>query len=191
MRRAIDAIRSHPSAGIAIAGLGFGLAAAILLFAFGPLGADPPPAPEPPESWYYDLNTGELFRAHSRIPPIEAPSGDGGPGMPPGVSARIFGCGDCDGSLFLGYLVAYTPLAQRYHEAAPERESELRARMKRAPDYQGRLVSRPPDGSKWFPFGSDRAEAIRASAEKRCPDEPLYRCSPESAGRVRVPGGRR
>lgn len=48
-----------------------------------------------PTVWYYDLNTGFLFKAPERIPPIDAPSGLTDDGKPAGVRAYVFTCGHC------------------------------------------------------------------------------------------------
>lgn len=48
-----------------------------------------------PTVWYYDLNTGFLFKAPERTPPIDAPSGLTDDGKPAGVRAYVFTCGRC------------------------------------------------------------------------------------------------
>src|SRR5690606_22803013 len=46
--------------------------------------------------YYYDLGSGKLFTAMSdQIPPIQSDSGSGPGGMPQGVRAYVYACGDC------------------------------------------------------------------------------------------------
>ena len=50
------------------------------------------------QSYYFDLNTGEVFTAKTASSPIEAPSGRTDAGDPAGVAAQIFACDGCQAS---------------------------------------------------------------------------------------------
>jgi len=52
----------------------------------------------PAETYFYDLNEGEVFTAKPQPGPIKAPSGATDAGEPAGVSAAIYACGGCDAS---------------------------------------------------------------------------------------------
>ena len=85
-----------------------------------------------PDAWFYDLNTGQLFRAKSNgLPPIAAPSGPLPNGEHAGVRAKVFACGDCSdpSNRFIGWLEKLTPevkYAITDEHAGEWEDSELR-----------------------------------------------------------------
>lgn len=67
------------------------------------------PAQQYGDTWFYDTNTKEVFRARDQIPPI---SHGGTAGA--GVRAYVFSCGECweKGNRFVGYLETFPAQAQ-------------------------------------------------------------------------------
>jgi len=60
------------------------------------------PGYQPGKTWFYDLNTQELFAAPGDlVPPIEAPSGPLPDGTPAGVQAMVLASGDDKEVVFL------------------------------------------------------------------------------------------
>jgi hypothetical protein len=115
-------------------------------------------------SYFYDLNTGDLFEVPaSTIGPIETESGPY-KGMPAGVRAHVY----CYGTFregvesFVGYLEV--PL-----EGVPE--DQWPPGVKPDPDSEiGDYLVRRPDDDRWH--NASEAEGIRIMDEvhKRCPE---------------------
>ena len=160
---------------------------------------------EPVPVWYYDLNTGELFVAKSdRIPPIEAPSGRLPSGMPAGVRAHVFSCGDCENpdERFLGFLEMYTKEVRdqltnpEQPDQGPDSEPITQMRIEeghliRSAPKKGKTGGLGPqsrgddEDAKWVPMESQQGYKIQRQVQERCGDkEDVYPepCRPDAGG---------
>lgn len=102
------------------------------------------------KAWFYDLNTGQIFRASSNaVPPIDAPSGPLPNGAPAGVKAYVFTYSNDpnESELFVGFLETTDPNAQKD-------TSETTRQWGR-----GNLIRRPTD-QDWIPGNSSQGRAI-------------------------------
>ena len=122
--------------------------------------------------YYYDLNTGELFTASSRlIPPIEAPSGPTPEGEPAGVRAYLYSCSDCDDESThrIAWLERYTPEAKQrienYRNNPEQFAEEAYYEMEMQQDHQ---VRRPED-NQWQNINTQAGQQIMEIA-MQCPE---------------------
>ena len=119
-----------------------------------------PGAPEVQEfkkAWYYDLNTGKLFVAKSRLePPIEAPSGPLPDGKPAGVRAHVFtfAAEPNESDRFIGFLETTDPNA-----GINSSDSEGVRKGGFASWGEGKLIRRIED-ENWVSGNSKEALAI-------------------------------
>lgn len=117
--------------------------------------------------FFYDLNTDELISVPAdTVGPIDT---DSGPhhGMPAGVRAYVFCCGDFrpGDEYFAGTLEV--PAAAVPPDQRPSRASE-----------DAWLVRRPGD-DKWHRSGGNEEKKMMRELRKRCPeDKPLKRLNP-------------
>ena len=147
----------------------------------------------PPQhlTWYYDLNTGQLFAdTPNQITPVRAPSAPVPipAGMNPddlldGVLAYVYACKSCEESgRVIAYLETYTAEAhnklQEFARFSPgvELPPELQALKK---GEQGVLVKRPKD-DQWVDRNSAAGQKIvREALREACPSNPTApRCFP-------------
>lgn len=101
-------------------------------------------------AWFYDLNTGQIFRASSKaVPPIEAPSGPLPNGAPAGVKAYVFTYSNDpnESELFVGFLETTDP-------NAPKETSETNKKW-----GSGNLIRRPED-QHWISGNSRQGRAM-------------------------------
>ncbi|MHC4175981.1 MAG: hypothetical protein ACYSWU_00645 [Planctomycetota bacterium] len=125
-------------------------------------------------AYFYDQNTGQLFEVPAdTVGPIET---DSGPyrGMPAGVRAYVFACGQCsDESLrFVGHLEAPVDAVPADAIAGqPASEGE---------DAEGEdMVIRRPADEKWVYPSSREGKAIIDEPQSKCSsDAPLNYCKP-------------
>ena len=113
------------------------------------------------KSWYYDLNTGELFAARKGlIPPVEAPSGPLPDGSPAGVKAHVFTYvpEPNESELFIGFLETSDPNAD-----VNSRTSAMQKTNSAASWGQGKLFRRVED-KKWVLGSSKEGRAILEEA---------------------------
>jgi hypothetical protein len=114
-------------------------------------------------SWFYDLNTGELFAADSdSIPPINTPSGKLANGAPAGVRAYVFSYikDSNESEQFIGYLEKYTPEGRKitsyFQKSRDNVTKDLIRRLEK-----NRLIRRV-DNESWFPANSSQGQTIVA-----------------------------
>ena len=109
------------------------------------------------KSWYYDLNTGELFAARKGlVPPIEAPSGPRPDGSPAGVKAHVFTYvpEPNESELFIGFLETSDPNANVNSTTSTRQKTDSAASW-----GQGKLFRRIED-KKWVLGNSSEGRAI-------------------------------
>ncbi|NQU09158.1 hypothetical protein HQ590_00080 [bacterium] len=126
--------------------------------------------PATTRTWFYDLNTDQLFPAPlGAVPPIAAPSGPQADGAPAGVRAYVLGCGGCDASQrFIAYLESYTEEARtrldRAHETDP-----TEVVLSQYDESAGILVRQPTAG-EWVERSSPAGQQVLADGTaNRCP----------------------
>ncbi len=111
----------------------------------------------PKKAWFYDLNTGELFTAKSKLlPPTKAPSGPLPDGTPAGVRAYVFysnAPNDTDTEPFVGFLETLSPQAK-------QSKASLNSKTHSAKQWAKGRSFRRPDEDKWFPADSDQGRSI-------------------------------
>ncbi len=133
--------------------LSCGLIALVLVFTMGR--STEPEWTSPEQSWFYDQNTGELFKGQwSELGPIEAPSGPNKKGEPAGIRAHVYSYAvqPEDADLFVGFL-------ERPDPAYRDKKS-LTADVKDYPQWaRGRLVKRPED-KQWVSAASAEGHGI-------------------------------
>ena len=109
------------------------------------------------KSWYYDLNTGELFAARKGlVPPIEAPSGPLPEGSPAGVKAHVFTYvpEPNESELFVGFLETCDPNANINSSTSAMQKTHSAASW-----GHGKLFRRVGD-KKWVLGSSSEGRAI-------------------------------
>lgn len=124
-----------------------------------------PKVKEYKKGWFYDLNTGKLFVAKSKlIPPIEAPSGPLENGGPAGVKAYVFSYKDepNESERFIGFLETFTPEARRNQTNSATSGGDSAAELIKQWG-EGRLIRRVED-EKWFAANSKEGRAIIENA---------------------------
>ena len=132
-------------------------------------GEDTPPLPS--LTYFYDVNTKQLFVADfDAIPPIAAPSGEGA-----GVRAHVMSCGDCSKpeDQFIGYLSRYSDDARRIMLNADKHTDEAVDKARR----EGQLV-RMIDGEVWLSWDSKEANVLKHRLVERCGKRRLMPCYP-------------
>lgn len=146
-----------------------------------------PPSYGPiPDAYFYDMNTGELFTAPSdRNPPIETDSGpytgefcppklrESG-GLPAGVIAHVFACGDCsEENRKIAYVEMYTPRLKQMLENRDELTEEERYELESSMEMH-RLVMKPDETDEqkkgWRPYAAPGVYEYIEAANKPCPD---------------------
>ena len=124
-----------------------------------------PKVKEYKKGWFYDLNTGKLFVAKSKlIPPIAAPSGPRENGKPAGVKAYVFSYKDepNESECFIGFLEVFTPEAIRNQTTSAKSRGDSAAELiKQWGD--GRLIRRVED-EQWFAANSNEGRDIIENA---------------------------
>lgn len=113
------------------------------------------------KSWYYDLNTSQLFTARKGlIPPIEAPSGPLPDGRPAGVKAHVFAyvSEPNESELFIGFLETSDPNADINSTTSAMQKTHSAASW-----GHGKLFRRVGD-KKWVLGGSREGRAILEEA---------------------------
>jgi len=106
------------------------------------------------KAWFYDLNTGKLFVANSKLSgPIKAPSGPLPNGEPAGVRAYVFTYvhDPNDSERFIAFLERPDPNADHVSNSSHRSGAQLWSRP--------RLVRSLEDG-QWVPADSDKGQAI-------------------------------
>jgi len=120
-----------------------------------------PKVKEYKKGWFYDLNTGKLFVAKSKlIPPIETPSGPLENGELAGVKAYVFSYKyePNESERFIGFLETFTPEARRNQTTSAKSRGDSAAELiKQWGD--GRLIRRVED-EQWFAANSNEGRAI-------------------------------
>jgi hypothetical protein len=145
--------------------------------------------------YFYDLNTNQLFVGQSdQVPPIYAPSQPDKQGIPKGVRAFVYSCGECDdeSERFIAYLEMYTPEAKaarermqrivRGEEQPPGDMGEGSAEAAEMQMYemweQGRLM-RLLNDDNWVPAMSEEAMQMLQHLERMCDGTVPKHCLPD------------
>lgn len=135
----------------------------------------PPPEPVISPTYYYDLESDELFVAGSdKVPPFDAPSGG------QAVAAHVFSCGACEADeQFIAFFTKYDDatrdaLAAMTLEQRTYADTDVQMMMQ-----EGQLV-RAKDGDRWLPFGGQAGMTILQNVPMRCggPEAPVTACEP-------------
>lgn len=124
-----------------------------------------PKVQEYKKGWFYDLNTGKLFVAKSKlIPPIEAPSGPLENGKPAGVKAYVFSYKyePNESERFIGFLEAFTPEARKNQTNSAKSSGENAAELIKQWG-EGRLI-RKVEEEQWYAANSTEGRAIIENA---------------------------
>lgn len=143
-----DTLQSSPVTGIVVVGAIL-LLAVIILARSGPETATY-------TSWYYDLESQQQVKGGAKPPSATA------------LPARVFGCGGCDGELFVGYLEMSNPDPP---PPSPDRPMD--------PSVHTLIAAVPEPGAQpqWHVGGTAEARAIVEAPAARC--EQRYReCLP-------------
>ncbi|MBA7477059.1 hypothetical protein ES707_12457 [subsurface metagenome] len=120
-------------------------------------GPEAPKVKEYKKGWFYDLNTGKLFVAKSKlIPPIEAPSGPLPDGSLAGVKAHVFTYvyEPNESERFIGFLETSDPNAEKDSSVSAKPKTDGAASWGR-----GKLFRRI-EGEKWVSGSSREGRAI-------------------------------
>lgn len=130
----------------------------LLIVVIGVLsGSKSPKIKEFKKAWFYDLNTGKLFVAKSKLkPPIKAPSGPLADGRPAGVIAHVFTYAyePNESERFIGFLETTDP------NAVIDIGDSIKQRTNSAPSWgQGKLIRRVED-ERWISGSSKEAHTI-------------------------------
>jgi len=166
--RVREAINDNPRVVAAVAFVSVFLLLVVLVLVRRP--APGPEYEESRETWFYDMNTGELFTASSRkAGPIEAPSGPLPDGGPAAFRANVYSyvLDPNEAELFVGFL---------------EKPNSGAGSRKKAPDrsdfdeWAGATSIRRIDSNDWVPATSSAGEEIMAGMAR--PNEkgqtPIY-----------------
>ncbi len=101
------------------------------------------------KEWYYDLNTGKLFKSKvGQMTPIKAPSGPLADGTPAGVRAYVF-IDDRTGEKVVGFLEKEKPIESE------ESENENGSQQPLAEKFLKKV-----DGAEWVSATSEEGRAI-------------------------------
>jgi len=134
-----------------------------------------------PDAWFYDLNTGQLFRAKSNgLPPIAAPSGPLPNGKHAGVRAKVFACGDCSdpSNRFIGWLEKLTPEVK--YAITDEHAGEWEGFTSMNMPYLDGLLVQAVNGEYWYKATSQDGRVLMEAPRKRCTlDKVLNSCFPD------------
>jgi hypothetical protein len=177
-----------------------------------PAGAAAPGKPRPKpitEVYYYDIITGKLFPAPVKeFPPIATPDkSELANGMPAGVKANVFSCGQCTvDQQYIGYLETYLPSARQAMVRMTKEMEKMAAQPAPAPGgagiqedaamagpspqemmmiSEGHLVASQEDVNKWYKQESPEGAALVNAAMKKCPDNKYPRqCFPTADAMV-------
>lgn len=123
----------------------------------------------PPQAWFHDLVTGELFAAGAdEVPPIPSPAGN------EAVRAHFFSCGTCsEGDRFLGFYSKYTPEARQMLLEALPSDAYAHAR----PEIRaGHMISR--DAQQWVVERGPEGGALHRQIHERCGERLARSCDP-------------
>ncbi len=138
----------------------------LLTIAIGLLSSgEAPKVKEHKKGWFYDLNTGKLFVAKSKlIPPIEAPSGPLENGKPAGVKAYVFSYKyePNESERFIGFLEAFTPEARKNQTTSGKSSGENAAELIKQWG-EGRLILKVEE-EQWYAANSTEGRAIIENA---------------------------
>jgi len=122
----------------------------------------------PPQAWFYDRNTKELFPMPIHTTgPIETGSGPYN-GEPAGVRAHVFACGDCSSNeQFIAWLEKPSPLEAAQPQDGVVMETDLSP-----------LIC-TPGSDRWVRADGEAGKRIIATARAKCPqDAPANYCHP-------------
>ena len=123
--------------------------------------------------YFYDLNSGELFDVPAdTMPPVETESGPH-QGMPAGVRAHVFCCGDFKpgDEFFVGMLECPS-------DAVPTEHRPAGVEVVPGGEEGGTVVRRPTD-DRWYAENSRRGSRIMVELRARCPEgKPLQVLKP-------------
>ncbi|MDX1682121.1 MAG: hypothetical protein R3336_03275 [Phycisphaeraceae bacterium] len=166
------------------------LVAALTYIVWFAVGGGPKDVPQNPV-YFYDLKHADgnldsvdldhlYVEALDTFPPALSPTGDGklSKGMPAGVKAHVFGCGNCEPGTarFIGWLEIYKPDVHDLleNQSGPDFDPALHG----AAIERGRMVALPADvgvpgvpeevKGRWVEAQSSPGKAIRASIHERC-----------------------
>lgn len=135
-----------------------------------------------PDVWYYDLNTGRLFRGPGNaLPPIDAPSGPLPNGENAGVRAKVFACGDCEDptNRFIGWIEKLT--AEAKHSMTYGQLGAWEGYSSSGAPYMKNLLVRAVDGDYWYSATTQAGRELFQAPRKKCPaGVVVYPCFPES-----------
>jgi hypothetical protein len=118
---------------------------------------------EPELAWFYDMNTGKLFKAEARLlPPIDSPSGADPNGKQAGVKAFVYKyMGDPNAQPFVAFLQTTAP--GKKQEIAAILESEKESSQNSANKVQHMLMVKRVADKKWFAADSTEGLYIMAT----------------------------
>lgn len=132
----------------------------------------PSPMAAPTAAYYYDLNKNVLFEDKiDKIPPFDTDSGKDA-----GVTAYVFGCGDCkEKNRFIGYLERYTPEGKKQRQYREEQMKKLPPNQPPPPELimmmdESRVKEvRAAEGGPWVPMMSPQGQQIIDKVGDKCP----------------------
>ena len=134
-----------------------------------------------PDAWFYDLGTGQLFRAKGNLlPPIDAPSGPLPNGESAGVRAKVFAFGDCadPSNRFIGWLEKLNPEVKYsiVHEGIGTWYDYSPTDIA----YVDGLLVRSVNGEYWYKATSDAGRKLFQVPREKCPPGVvLHSCFPQ------------
>jgi len=126
-------------------------------------GPSRPQVQESKKAWFYDLNTGELFKGRAdQDGPVKAPSGPLPNGQPAGLRAHVFTYVNepNENDLIIGYLEMPDP---NFAQKTDTLETMIAARS----DWGLGKLLRRVDDTEWVPADSPLGKYIMRQATKR------------------------
>lgn len=130
------------------------------------------------ESYYFDLQTGELFTAAQDLKtPINAPSGASN-----GVRAYVFACGTCsDANMKVVYIEQLSEeAAQMQANYRPSDDPAKEAEYQRVMEKGYRIAEPPAAGAEpnWQAYFSPQGQALANSHQSMCSGSKAEACMP-------------
>lgn len=137
-------------------------------------------------TYYYDLNTNELFTSNEiKVPPFETESGSTPQGEPAGVEAIVYACSEEECAAVttenIGYLLKFTVQGLQIADqldTVPLEDRERRQQLAQAMEYS--KLARLPGETEWLPIQHPKIGEVRKNLQRgRCGGHMPVMCNPQ------------